>query len=743
MSALLLVDHPTQLPAPLGEQNQDAETALYLIAFVVILPLALFAAPRLADAIAAGPNGAALSPLAGLLVATLAATVLAVRVSSSLPWGDGVGVALAGTAAWSAGAAAVLVRAMRPREWPALLRLSGTDAAVWTLAALLVFGTLLALTSLGSLSVPALVLGGLAAAGALALLSGRALPRAPRRWGPAFDAVAVLLLLLAVPNLVIFSPESAAGNPSIAFETGIIQFHQDFLLGPANQVLGGSAVLVDTASQYGVGPIYLMAGWFQLAPIGYGTFGFLDGALTALVYVAAYSLLRIAGTARPLAAAALALGVIALVFNLPYAVGALPQQGPLRFGLPMLVVLAMVAGARWPGRERATRAAALAVVGLSSIWALEGFAYTVAVFAALAVLIAATMAAGGRLRWLVRQAAFAAAACVCAHLLFAGATLAVTGELPDWGEYLAYLDAFLFGSLGDLTYDVSPWSPGLAVGATYMASAAAIVLLVVRHRDFVVRERTALLALTGTTAYGITLFSYFVDRSVDTLLLYVSLPVLLTGTLWLSLLIRSDDVVPRRVRSGGFAYALAVGVLMLAAAWPSVDNRFPESALAHAFPRGKSLRDAVHRLWHPPPLDPRAVAGQQLVESYMPGRHIPVLVEPDLGTEILVRSDRANELPFGDPWEDSFVPDERISELRRAVDDLRPGDLLLTDEDALKVLPTLRTPRSSGLFPAASAAATLALLQISVLRWIDRRFELRPVHRGAGGLVVVRLVPRR
>ena len=487
-----------------------------------------------------------------------------------------------------------------------------------------------------------------------------------------------------------------------------------------------------------------MAGWFQLAPIGYGTFGFLDGALTALLWVAAYCLLRLAGAPRPLAAAALALGVVALVFNLPYAVGALPQQGPLRFGLPMLVILAAVAGARWPRRGRAAQVAGLVVVGLSSIWALEAFAYTAGVYAVTAVMWTMTEAPGGRLRWLGRQAALAVAACFCAHLLFAGATLAATGELPDWGEYLAYLDAFLFGSLGDLTYDVSPWSPGLAVGAAYMASAAALVLLVLRHPDLVARERTALIALAGTTAYGIALFSYFVDRSVDTLLLYVSLPALLTATLWLSLLLRSDTLVPRPIRGGGLAFGLAIAVLLLAAAWPSVDNRFPQSALAHAFPRGKSLRDAVHRLWHPPPLDPRATAGERLVERAMPDRpHVPVLVEPDLGTEILIRSGRANELPFGDPWEDSFVPAERIPELRDAVAKLRPGDRLLTDEDALNLLPTLRTPRTSGLFPAASAAGNLALLQISVLRWIDRRFELRPVRRGAAGLVVVRLVPRR
>ena len=48
---------PTNLPAPLADENQRAETLLYLIAFFAILPAALVIVPRLADRIAAGPNG--------------------------------------------------------------------------------------------------------------------------------------------------------------------------------------------------------------------------------------------------------------------------------------------------------------------------------------------------------------------------------------------------------------------------------------------------------------------------------------------------------------------------------------------------------------------------------------------------------------------------------------------------------------------------------------------------------------
>ena len=74
------------------------------------------------------------------------------------------------------------------------------------------------------------------------------------------------------------------------------RFHQDFLLGPTNQLLGGGALMVNVpVSQYGVGYIYLLAGWFHLVPIGYGTYGFLDGLVTALFYVAGYAILRLAG----------------------------------------------------------------------------------------------------------------------------------------------------------------------------------------------------------------------------------------------------------------------------------------------------------------------------------------------------------------------------------------------------------------------------------------------------------------
>ena len=323
-------------------------------------------------------------------------------------------------------------------------------------------------------------------------------------------------MLLAVPDLLIFRPEQAVGNADIALESSVIQFHHDFLLGPANEVLGGHPMLAETASQYGVTSIYLTVAWFLVAPIGYGTLGLLAGALTALWFAAGYCVLRLARAPRLLAAAALAVGVVVLVFNLSYPVGSLPQSTPLRFGLPMAVILAAVAGERRPAVARGARVAAWAVVGLAAIWALEALVYTVVVFAAVACLRAWLAPAPGRLRRLAADAGGAGLAVVVAHRVFAVATLIAAGRLPDWGEYLAYLRAFLLGDLGDLTYDIPAWSPAYPVGDRVPRVGRRAGRVGAPRAPWVERERPAFVALAGVTAYGIALLSYFVDRSLLT-----------------------------------------------------------------------------------------------------------------------------------------------------------------------------------------------------------------------------------
>ena len=110
----------------------------------------------------------------------------------------------------------------------------------------------------------------------------------------------------------------------------------------------------------------------------------LDGILTALSFILAYVVLRIARTGPLLAVAALAVAVLVLVYGRQYNVGALPETGPLRFGLPLLIVATTACEARWPKR-RAFSIATFVVIGVSAVWAFEAFVYTVVVFAVAAV----------------------------------------------------------------------------------------------------------------------------------------------------------------------------------------------------------------------------------------------------------------------------------------------------------------------------------------------------------------------
>jgi hypothetical protein len=730
------------LPGLVNQQSQTAKTIAFVITFVVLLPLGLVAGARLADAVAAGPNGRSLPAYAVLLAGSLAVLLIVIRLSGGLPWGDGVKGILAGGLVWTLFGLALTWRVAFGRRWAALERVQRTFPLPLALLGLLVFGVLLCVTRGSSLHALPLAAGA-AVTGAVVLaygrFAGRPLRPRGRRW-LVVDLVVVALLLFAIPDVIVF--KNPVGIPNFLFDPGIVQFQQDWLLGPANQLLGGGALLVgDPISQYGVGVLYLLAGWFHLAPIGYGTFGFLDGLLTALFYIAGYLVLRVAGVSRALATATIGLAVVTLLYSLRYYLGQLPEEGPLRFGLPMLVLLSLVTATARPRMVTVGRVVALVGLGASAAWALEAFAYTLATYLALLSAQAWLGVPGERARWLARQVGLGVAACVAAHILFALATLAGSGQLPDWAEYLAYVREFLFGgTAGSITYGFSNWSAGLAVDASALLSAAGVILLALRRRDLITARPAILVALAGSSAYTIVLLSYTDNRSSTYLLNYVALPLVLAAGLWLALLLSSPSGLTVARRRAALIAAGAVAVLMVSAAWPGIGTHFDRTALARAYPSG-GLTSALDRLWDPPPIDPRARTGIRLLDRYVPGRRSIILFPtlPDLGTEILIRSHRANLLPIGDPKADGLVPSVWMPRIHRALRKIRAGQLILTDRLAFKVMADLRRS-SAGLAHGAIDGGGIEVE--SILHQLDLRFRIVPVHRGPAGLLVARLSPR-
>ncbi len=725
----------TDLREPFPDQHQDAETLIFVLAFAVLLPAGSLLLPRIADRVAARSGREALSGLTALLAVALIAASLLVRAV-----GGGLAPAMG---AWTAIAAALIAAVASGRiAVPAPVR--DGRRALWWLAAVGALALAPSFSDVGSISI-AVLFAGVVAAAAIVLIQARiSLPPLGRPAGPVADAVLLAVLFLAVPNLVVFN----VGDPAAAVETQIIHFHQNFFLGPANQVLGGGAMLVDTLSQYGVGSIYFLVAAFEVLPIGDGTLGLIEGVLSALMFCGAYLVLRIAGVSRLLTAVAMAVAVVVLVYGLVYPLGALLQHGAFRFGLPIGVLLGAVIETRWPRWSTAGRGLQLLTLAVASIWALEGFAYALLTILVVIGVRVWSAPVAERRRIAIRRFAEAAAAIIAAHVAFAAITLAATGEFPRWGWYIETLREFLTGPVGDLTYDFTEWSPGLALGALYLASAAGVILLFRRRRDVIEREPTAIVAIAGSTAMGVALLSYLVNRSADHIVPYVSLPAIMLAALWISLCRRPWLGVEATLSRAALAGGLLVSALMIAVAASSVPTRFEQSALAYARPGGASLRAALDRLRAPPPLSPGAIEGQRLLDRYMPGEtHSVVLTDADLSTEILIRSDRASELPLGDPWEDSLVPDIHLDRLGVAVEELGPGTRILVDRPALETFATLRRqpgrdPIDDPVGSASLVPNGLAALQQWALWRIGERYDLKTVARGSTGLRVVELVPR-
>ena len=174
--------------------------------------------------------------------------------------------------------------------------------------------------------------------------------------------------------------------------------------------------------------------------------------------------------------------------------------------------------------------------------------------------------------------------------------------------------------------------------------------------------------------------------------------------------------------------------------------RYSQSALAHAIPGGTSLSAALERLWDRPAFSPEAPEGERLLDEHMPGEEQSiVLTKADRSIEILMRAGRSSAVPLGDPWEDSFVPDDHLAPLGDFVDSLEPGDRMLLDADAREAFEIYRRDPSRDPFgaePAGTVLTGLATLQLWVLREIGKDYDLRTVARGQFGMEVVELVPR-
>src|SRR3712207_1083134 len=97
------------------------------------------------------------------------------------------------------------------------------------------------------------------------------------------------------PYTTLFRSLLAAAAFHLAYPGANSAHHYGFYLGPVNDVMHGRTLLVDVFSQYGVGVIYALAGFFEVVGLGYGAFWLLLASLAALLAAALYAIVVLGG----------------------------------------------------------------------------------------------------------------------------------------------------------------------------------------------------------------------------------------------------------------------------------------------------------------------------------------------------------------------------------------------------------------------------------------------------------------
>lgn len=533
--------------------------------------------------------------------------------------------------------------------------------------------------------------------------------RRPVRLSPiartGLDLLACVLIALVVVQL-----------PDLVPYTGNLLVHHLYFLGPANDAVHGRAMLGTAWSQYGVGLIDLLGLSSKVIPLGFGTMVLIIATLTALAYVCVYAILRLAGLGFLLSLLVIAVAVMGNLFATLEAYVVFPSTSPLRFGIPYVIILCAVVGARFPRWERACRVGVLALLALAATWSFETFVYSAGAYGAL-VLVEAMAGGEGASRRVLRNAALGLGVSAAAFALLNLATLALSGHL-NWGPYIEYLK--LYSVEDTFTAPVDFFSAGPLMAAALCGSAVVLLWMVrAMPRGLPPVTRTA---LAGFTGFALVTFSYYLGRSIPSNLLVLLVPTVALAAIWMQVLLTTAGTWWRTVA----AAAIMLGMAMIAvAAWPSVERKDGTTALGLLVPGGQSLGGQVSTLASNPPLNPLTPFGAELLDQYWPpGAPALVLTDPDLTTEILLAAERCNLLPISHIPEDDLIESSE-GRVRAAAERVPSGTLMLTSP-----------------VPAPGVLPEFLELELTALRVLHRRFRFAPVWRDQF-IEVVRLVPHR
>jgi len=532
--------------------------------------------------------------------------------------------------------------------------------------------------------------------GLLALFHGKWIDTSWRRlYVYALDITVVLAVALLV------------FDPAFPFD----QHHYNFFLGPVNDFLRGKSMLVDINCQYGVGVIYFLAALFGLglAPLTYQGLSCIINILLILQYGLLYLLLRHVLKSPPFSALILFLILTANFFSQRTNPN-FPSVGPLRFGLVYLVLAAVLLRNAYPRLSRISWFLAYIVTALASIWSVETFFYVLSTHVAILLheFILNTSSLRQFLYRSVRALVSSLLAIGLTHLLLALHIHSRSGEWPHWDRYLDYITLYSVGEFATLPVD--PWSPWALITAIYFASLLLLVYRTIRSPAAFARGEASL--ITGMTVFGIAQFTYFLGRSHPNNLYHICIPAVFLAAYWLCQMTKDAHLVPAGFRrSSTYCFYVAASLLFLTEV-PNIVRKREHTAAYALFYQGTQGPSLCSR----EPTDPQVEEALCLIQKHAPDRErIPLFIAPELTTETLMLSEKANIFPLSNPVQD-YLLESASTQALRFDHGLQSGDILFLARDtgqlnALQLLIVKRL-REEFIFILADATSQVYAIRL-------------------------------
>ncbi len=477
-----------------------------------------------------------------------------------------------------------------------------------------------------------------------------------------WQRVADALVLLAIIFLIF--------DPGLSID----HHHQSHYLGPVCDLMAGKSLLVDIDCQYGILPIYFLAGVFNVIPFSYAGMSFLAMILLALQYFLVYLFLRYILKSPIISIFVLLIIIMANYFAGLGHVTAYPSTGPLRFGLPYLLLFLSVLTARFPRFNKYLWLMEGFVVAMAAVWSFETFTCVLLTFGMIVFFefLAFRALLKTAVKTVFKRVGWALVFSVLAYLLLIADIYRRSGQWPHWNYYFDFI--FLYSAKGFGTMLIAPWSPWIFFILIPLASLLTIVYIVVYTNAS--RWSSELKIIAGLTGFSIAQLTYYVGRSHPNNLFHICIPIIIIAAFAMTKFARFEIASLRRFYTCVIYVAYAAVFLFILNLTPKTLEKF--NALKNDY---REVQTNLVSLWSRMPTNERVADAIKAIDKYtVKGSRVAIFLSPDDTTETLMLSHRAHIFPFNYILQESILEpaSKRVFEFKHP---LKPGDYLFISRD--------------------------------------------------------------